>query len=220
MAVTLDLDRASYGRLLLPDADLRAVRFFAEDISSVDGQHPSFDERAATGGLRPQYDETDTTAIRRGMRLNRAPGRLWAWVREEAPVGFLDDLPPNLDLIDCTDQEFDDVAPTLHAALAGFVAPASGQWRRLAVATKIIHLKRPRLVPILDRNVLAVLGLHLPDDAAQAAQVSMGLEAARLIREVGRHNRAGLTDIEAQLKAAGNPRPPARILDALLWLAY
>ena len=168
--VTLEIHRASYGRLLLPNADDVAARFFAEDISSVDGALPSFDERAVSDET-PRYDVADTTAIRRGMRLNRAPGPLWVWVREQAPVHWLAELPPQTDLIDATDQEVSDLWPALAAALGGFVAPSSGQWRRLAVATKIMHLKRPTLIPILDRNVLNALGLRLADDAPHQRQV-------------------------------------------------
>jgi hypothetical protein len=219
VSVVLDIHRAAYGNLVLPEAEVVALRFFTEDISSVDPEHPSFDERAVSEAS-PRYDEADTTAIRRGMRLNRAPRRLWPWVREEAPVDLLSDLPADLDLIDATDEEIARAQPALEAALRGFVAPAPGEWRRLAVATKIMHLKRPKLIPILDGNVLGILGLHLADDAPLPEQVAMGLEAAALIRREGRRNRGGLAEIEALLADANRIRPPARILDGLLWRAY
>jgi len=141
-------------------------------------------------------------------------------VREEAPVELLAAIPPALDLVDATDDDLQAAIPAVRDAVRGFVAPASGEWRRLAVATKIMHLKRPKSVPILDRNVLSVLGLHLADDASQNQQVEMGLEAALLIRREGRRNRAGLREIEEKLRHDGRERPPARIMDGLLWLAY
>ena len=215
----LEIHRASYGSLRLPGADAVAVEFFTDDISSNDPGHASFDERAISH-VELRYDETDTTAIRRGMRLNRLPRGLWPWVRDEAPAHLLAALPPGLDLIDSSDAEIDAAWDDLSAALAGFIAPAAGARRRLAVATKIMHLKRPRLVPILDRNVLSVLGLHLADDASHAKQIEMGLTAAALIRREGRRNREPLAVVEESLRAADLERSPNRILDGLLWLAY
>ena len=219
MTATLDIHRANWGRLLLDHADEVALKFFTEDISSRDPDCPSYDERA-TSEAKPSYDEADTTAIRRGMRLNRAPSELWVWARNSAPVGLLADLPPDLDLIDAADDDFAQVREQLEAALSGFVAEQSGEWRRLAVATKIIHLKRPSLVPILDGNVLRILGVNLRGDAPHAAQVELGLKAIALIRREGRRNRDALAAIEAKLLERDLARSPARILDALLWTAY
>jgi hypothetical protein len=112
MGVTLEIQRASYGTLLLQDADKTACRFFAEDISSRDPDHSSFDDLAISG-IAPRYNKADTTAIRRGMRLNRAPHHLWNWVREQAPVALLAALPPDLDLVEANDDQFADTMRAL-----------------------------------------------------------------------------------------------------------
>lgn len=125
MSVTLDIHRATYGRLVLDEAAAVAGRFFEEDVSSHDAKHPSYDDRAAQCEDFPQYDDADTIAVRRGMRLNRAPQRLWQWVREEVPVDLLAALPASMDLIDAEDAEFLAVWESLEAALGGGLSPRS-----------------------------------------------------------------------------------------------
>lgn len=217
--MALEVHRASYGRLILDHADKVAREFFAADISSVDWLHESYDERA-TGSSTDQYEEADTTAIRRGMGLGRAPGHLWTWIREEAPMRLLRPIPRDLDLIDATKSDVARVRPVVEVALAGFVAQGSGEWRRLAVATKVLALKRPRLVPILDNNVLTVLGLPLSGDAGHSEQVERGMEAIDLLRREGSRNRSQLREIQRLLVTDGGWRSKIRILDGLLWKAY
>jgi hypothetical protein len=93
--------------------------------------------------------------------------------------------------------------------------------RSTAVATKVLHLRRPRLIAICDGNVLGVLGLHLPiEKSTHAQKVSACLDACDLIRAGGRANQGDLQTIQDALAERGKYRPKGRILDALLWLAY
>jgi hypothetical protein len=217
LTVSLSIERASYGRLILPDAAATALQFFTTDISSRDPRHPSYDDRSVSE-INVSYDEADTTAIRRGMRLNRAPKDLWTWTRTRAPVELLQELPADADLVDARNDDFERLQDAYSAALKGFIADKPGRWRRLAVATKIMHVKRPLFVPILDNNVLTALGLRLADDAPQRVQIEVALEGTRAIRQAGVQNRSELSAVEQALLDADLRRPPARILDALLWL--
>jgi hypothetical protein len=90
--------------------------------------------------------------------------------------------------------------------LTSAVAP----YRNLSVATKVLHLKRPHLFPVLDSLVAQQIG-------------GVGRPAMELmdhIRAVGRANQEALLLIDASLDEVGIRRTAVRILDALLWASH
>ena len=70
------------------------------------------------------------------------------------------DLSPTLDLGQLPDVALEDSSPTDRAAVAALVAQVA-DWPGFAtsVATKILHKKRPRLIPILDNQ--AIFGAYM-----------------------------------------------------------
>jgi hypothetical protein len=70
------------------------------------------------------------------------------------------DLSPTLDLGRLPDVALEDSSPTDRAAVAALVAQVA-DWPGFAtsVATKILHKKRPRLIPILDNQ--AIFGAYM-----------------------------------------------------------
>ena len=82
---------------------------------------------------------------------------------------------------------------------------------RRAVATKLLHVKRPHLVPVLDSLVVRQLGW--PPDTGPAATVRV----IDHVRVEGQRNLAELTAIGKLLRDHQVDRPAVRILDALLW---
>ena len=76
------------------------------------------------------------------------------------------------------------------------------------MVTKVLHIKRPSLVPILDSFVERQLG------ASPAVPTPVLLAH---VRAQGRRNLDALQAIQATLKGAGIERSLVRILDALLW---
>ena len=91
-----------------------------------------------------------------------------------------------------------------------------GDHRRLSVATKLLHLKRPELVPILDSLVVDQLGGRGKDGASLIEHV----------RREGRQNLGALQRIQRELAtlvgADGLPidRTLVRILDVLVWATH
>lgn len=203
------LDRGP--RLVVERADELAVDFFTLDASSVGPN--AYD--AWAGRTDPDRITTDDVlAINRTMRA-RSPHLAWQpLVAAARPLPWLAALDPAWDLFELSDDAWaaGGCAALIQTALSGAVGP----WRNLSVATKVLHLKRPRLVPVLDRLVLEQLG-GMPTTAP--------IDLVHHLRSEGRANLEPLRAIQASLaarKADGRPirRSLVRILDALLWATH
>jgi hypothetical protein len=94
----------------------------------------------------------------------------------------------------------------LEAAFAVAIAPH----RQLAVATKMLHLKRPSLIPILDTLVVDQIG------GVGRPPIDLLLH----LRAEAQFNRLALQQVQRNLQVAHITRTLARILDALLWSSH
>ncbi len=83
-----------------------------------------------------------------------------------------------------------------------------GRWPYVAVATKLLYLKRPQLVPILDSYVIDQLG-----------DLRSLQEAIDHMRELCLANAPALHAIEACLPTNAR-RTPLRILESCIWAAH
>jgi hypothetical protein len=125
-------------------------------------------------------------------------------------------IPPDADLL--VTQDHDEALCAAAAEVRAFPG------LRVANVTKLLHQKRPGLMPILDRYARMALGVHhLPGDgpAACAAVVRLGLDRAR---EVADLNRRALDDILAWLTSGGAGATaatfsPLRVIDVLAWMS-
>jgi hypothetical protein len=147
----------------------------------------------------------------------RSPHKLWdAIVGAEAP--WLGSIPVDLDLLEDDDRRWrsargDDLVTS---ALAATIGPGRG----MAVATKLLHLKRPRLFPMLDRLVAEMLGLGPSTDAATERKVGTAVTLMHAIRSEGRRNLEPLRGIQDALATDGTRRSLVRLFDAILWFAH
>ena len=154
--------------------------------------------------------------MNRTMR-SRSPHRVWAGVVDaEAP--WLASIPVELDLLETGERRWrrergDDLVA---AALAATIAPG----RAMGVATKLLHLKRPRLFPMLDRLVAEMLGVGLADTANQEQRVETAVRLTRTIRSEGRRNLDALLAIRDALATDGTRTSLVRLLDAIVWFAH
>jgi Family of unknown function (DUF6308) len=119
-------------------------------------------------------------------------------------------IPPDPDLL-TIDPSFTDVAALLLAAI--------GVPRVLIpVATKVLHRKRPNLIPMLDNVVLAHYFGRLPpatQDKTRAAGAA--IEALERFRADLTAVRAEIDAVVADLAAAGFLLTPVQVLEVLLW---
>lgn len=137
--------------LIVEDPSSLAYAFFSNDPSSIGPE--SYDGRAGHGDpIRITTD--DIRAINQTMRA-RSPHGVGG-TDSAGPLPWLSALDPSWDLVELPDREWERFGCTalLEAAFAAAIAPH----RNLAVATKVLHLKRPSLFPVLDLLVVQQIG--------------------------------------------------------------
>ena len=189
-----------------------AHAFFEVDPSAkLDG----YDSLAGLGHLN-RIEIEDIIAMNTTMR-SRSKHSLWDPVLA-GDQRWLRAIPPDLDMVQADEGDWaaaggDDL---LSAAIGACVHPGIG----LAGATKLLHLKRPRLFPILDQFVAEMMGVTLPDGSAIAQRVATGHRLASAIRREARRNADALERINDELGRDGIDRPLIRIFDAILWFSH
>lgn len=196
--------------LVIDGAQWVAETFFRVDRSAVGPK--SYDARVQSGP-KDRFEVADLRAVN-GSMATRMPDKWWIEILDGVPRAWLDALNPSWTLLELSDAAWKDgrVTDALRAALMAMV----GDHRGLSVATKLLHLKRPALVPILDSLVLDQLGGRGKDGAAVIEHM----------RGEGRRNLSALQDIQRQIATLvghdGQPidRSLVRILDVLLWATH
>jgi hypothetical protein len=123
--------------LMVEDASSLARAFFSRDPSSIGPN--SYDERAGHGDPY-RITTDDIRAINQTMRA-RSPHTAWEALTDAGPLPWLAALDPSWDLVELSNREWERFGCTalLEAAFATAIAP----YRNLAVATKVLHFKRP-----------------------------------------------------------------------------
>ncbi|MDQ3689223.1 MAG: DUF6308 family protein [Chloroflexota bacterium] len=187
---------------MINNADWLAEAFFAVDPS---GRPGGFDDKAESSAPT-RIESKDVDAINGTMRA-RSPQKAWAAVKDKE-LPWLAAVSPSWDLAVVEDVEWRDrVAPALEAALDALIQKGRG----VSVSTKMLHLKRPKLVPVLDSLVVEQLGAAMPSTPAK------GVAMIGHVRNVAKQNREILDRIIDYLGAQGVDRSVVRVLDALLW---
>jgi hypothetical protein len=200
-------------RLTIEGAQWLAETFFRRDPSATGpGSYDAWiDQTQADAERRDRIVDEDITAINRTM-ATRSPHKTWAPVVASRDWAWLEALDRQWRLFDMTPQEWslNRVPDRLAAAFGAIQRKGLG----IAVTTKVLHIKRPALVPVLDSLVLAQIDSRTTDDVRTWV---IALESAR---RVGRANIDALNLIRRHLVLAGLPeRTLVRILDGLLWTA-
>lgn len=208
------LDIARLDGETLRVAGLQLARaFFTTDPSSI--ASGSFDELAGRG-VTDRIEIDDVRALNRTMRA-RSSHETWAPVLDR-PLPWLEGISLDLDLIEAEEDDWTkaNADQLVREALMGTI----GRGRGASVATKMLHLKRPRLFPVLDDLVAQMLGINYSDDATPEQRVMVAHRLILHLREQARANLVQLQAIEHALAAEGIKRPLVRILDAILWFSH
>jgi hypothetical protein len=192
--------------LVIESAEALALEFFSLDPSSSGAL--AYDSLAGAGDPN-RISRADVVAINTSMA---ARSRHTAWVDVvdlEGPLPWLAEIQPSWNLFTLTPDEWEQMECTslLSTALARIVGP----YRGISVGTKVLHLKRPALIPVLDSLVLQQLGA-----SPSAPPISVLLH----LREQGRANLRQLEEIATQLAGQGFTRSLVRILEALIWVTH
>jgi hypothetical protein len=197
--------------LVLSGLSLARV-FFTGDPSSKPGGYDSL----AGSGDRDRIVAADVVAMNTTMRA-RSAHAAWKPVLE-GDQGWLRSIPFELDIVQADEEAWGTANgdALLSQAIAACIHPGIG----LASATKVLHLKRPYLMPILDRLVAEMMGVNLPDNPSAAQRVARGQQLTAAIRREGRRNVQVLRRIQEELAAEGVERTLIRIFDGILWYAH
>jgi hypothetical protein len=190
--------------LVIEDASQLAYAFFSSDPSSIGPG--SYDQRAGQGDPG-RITTDDVRAINETMRA-RSPHSAWEALTGAGSLPWLMAIDPSWDLVELSDHDWGRLGCTalLEVAFTNAIAP----YRNLAVATKVLHLKRPALFPVLDALVVQQIG------GVGRPPIALLLH----LRAEAQRNRAALHRVRANLQAAAITRTLIRILDVLLWSSH
>ncbi len=191
--------------LVVHDAEALARIFFGNDLSTGFALKTKNSPRTNDG----EIGVDDIREVNSVMRARTAYSR-WEDLTGAGPLYWLKAIDPEWDLIEMDDSLWvDRVRKPMQIALQEVIQFGRGR----SVATKVLHLKRPRLFPILDALVVEQLGV--PVDGGPDA-----IELIDHLREQGRRNQRHLRKVQASLGEGANSPSLIRIFDALLWSAH
>jgi hypothetical protein len=192
--------------LTIERAELVAEVFFRLDASSRPGGYDEY--IVASRKADDRIVKEDIDALNRTMRA-RSPVWAWSELIERGRLDWLVALGRDWDALALDDAKWHSLGCS--EALAGALDGIKGLYHGRAVATKLLHLKRPALVPVCDSFVEWQLGARSSMDLA---------ELVEYIRSQGRRNIAELRAVQASLASRGIDRTLIRVFDALLWSTH
>lgn len=208
--VILDIRRLDGGRLRIERAEETAQAFFRLDRSSVGLK--AYDT-VAPKSSRDQIEKSDIDAIN-GTMAARSSSKHWTGLISQGKLAWLDALNPEWVLFELDDGEWTSLG--VEAKLAEAFSGCFGKGRRLSVITKVLHMKRPNLIPVCDRYVLEQVGAEPGTDAHPT-------RAAGLIghlRREGIRNLANLQRISGSLNLERSTPSLLRIFEAIIWQTH
>ena len=212
MSVTLRVARLNgQADLVIPRAEWLAEFFFRTSSSSMSRRPTvSYDDWAMQTPPNCIVVE-DIKAINRSMAARTSLNR-WITFTQAGDVPWLAAIDANWDLLMMSDAEW--AVNRCEQMISNALAEMIGPWRGPSIVTKVLHLKRPRLIPVCDDLVAKQVG--------GANHESQTMKVIAHIREQGRANLEQLLAIGTYLESCHPPieRTLTRIFDALLWASY
>jgi hypothetical protein len=181
--------------------------FFRANASSVG---PNAYDACVLKGLDPnRITSDDISAVNQTMAA-RTPYKYWtAFTGATVDEPWLSALDPQWDLYAMPEKDW--LRHVVHTHLDVAFKAVIGPYRGPAVTTKVLHIKRPRLIPVCDSYVARTMGVALLDSAGL-------LKLVMHLHEQGQANLEALLAIQGRLSEVGIERTLVRILDALLWM--
>ena len=192
--------------LIIERAELLAEMFFRLDASSRPGGYDDY----IVANLR-RHDrivKEDIDVLNDTMRT-RSKVDWWADLIAKERLDWLVALGSKWDLILLDDEEWR--RRGCSEAIAGAFEGIKGKYHGPATSTKLLHMKRPALIPVCDSFVQAQLGARPSTDLADVVEY---------IRVQGRRNVNELLAVQSWLARRGIERTLVRVLDALLWSTH
>jgi hypothetical protein len=192
--------------LVIERAELVAEVFFRLDASSRPGGYDEY--IVASRNVDDRIVQEDIDALNETMRA-RSKVDWWAELIEKERLDWLAALGRKWDLILLDDAGWRrrGCSETIVGAFEGI----KGKYHGPATSTKLLHMKRPALIPVCDSFVQEQLGARPSMDLADVVE---------FIRLQGRRNLNELLTVQAWITRRGIERTLVRVLDALLWSTH
>ena len=131
-------------------------------------------------------------------------------------ISHLLSIVPDRGIYTISNKEWSKLVENIRKLLAEFL---SIRGFGLAKGTKILHLKRPSLFPVLDSFVVKFL-LHVNlSETEKSRQVNVGLQAIEKARKIMADQKKEFEELAEQLRDLPIPLTPVRIFDILCWTA-
>ena len=181
----------------------KLLAFAQEEYATYDGVATALDSTITIHDI--------TLSVMMNSWLMATGGRSVYGARER--IGrALERIPPHTSLLD------DHAAIPWDAVRELFNEFETVKGAKLAVATKILHKKRPQLLPMFDRQVLDHYRQAYPNARWQLTMGPLAVQAMERFREDLLAVAGPLTHLRADLAQAGFPLTPVRLLEALIWI--
>lgn len=199
------------GAVLVFDDPAPLIRLFVGP-GGVDG----YDDWATRTPPNRLVDE-DVTVLNTYARARSGHVRWQALLKQRAPA-WLAAIDAGWDaaMTDESEWERAGIARKVEAAFAAMCGP----YRGLSVASKMLHLKRPRLIPLLDALVVEQLGPGVPSAAPPDVKAEYAARVIAHLAAQARANRAALVGLQRELGKEGIEFSAIRLIDILLWSSH
>jgi hypothetical protein len=134
----------------------------------------------------------------------------WDRLVKRGSIPALREIDEELDLFLTSDRKW--TASHVSDNLASLFGLVVGNGIGIAIASKLLHLKRPRLIPVCDSYVLRLMGI--PGHGAAS-----GVALVECLRSIRKHWTSPLKQLQVSLQVQGHDRSLVRVADALMWSA-
>ena len=154
--------------------------------------------------------------VTNGQMMARTSRKAWEPFLER-PLPFLAELPRHVDLVESSDEDYQNARQKLHNC---YIAITTVSGITDMAASKMLYLKRPRLVAISDsyvREALDILKPSIRSDPRNAAfYTAQALSVSDAVRATGKYNFNSLEYFQKKLSPLEISK--ARIVDILIWV--
>ena len=189
--------------------DLAEFFFRANESSAAPN---GYDEWTLTGADPCRIRSGDIAAVNRTMAARTAARHWESFTSADTDEPWLCALDQDWDLFATPEEQW--LQHAVQYRLGDAFKAVMGPYRGAAVTTKVLHIKRPRLIPVCDSYVARMLGVELWDSSDWRGLLRVVLH----LRKQGQANLESLQTVQAGLQDVGIERTLVRILDALLWM--
>ena len=189
---------------------LAKLKHFCEHDAFQDFDLVGYQHAAETDRFQKQLLSATNKAM-----MARTPRKAWALFLDK-PLSVLADIPVDVDLVESSDGDYALARERLHAC---YLTLTEVNYITDMAASKMLYLKRPRLVAISDSYVREALAIRNPDTNRYPGRTfftARALIVSDSVRAIGKGNLETLNYLQKEVSTLKVSK--ARIIDILIWV--